>query len=295
MTNQSKAYVYGLISVGLWSTVATAFKLSLQHLDYAQLLLYSSAVSVVVLGGILAARGKLKAALRPTRREMLLSLGFGALNPFLYYLVLLQAYDLLPAQEAQPLNYTWAIALALLSIPLLKQKLSVADLAATFISYCGVVIIATRGAPLSMRFESSLGVGLALVSTVIWALYWILNTRDTREPVAGLFLNFLLSLPLTLAYTCLFSDPLDVDLPGLLGAAYVGTFEMGLTFVCWLTALKLSTNTAKVGNLIFISPFLSLVFIHYLLGEVILPSTFVGLACIIAGLIIQRMGRLRRQ
>ncbi|MFH1351321.1 MAG: EamA/RhaT family transporter, partial [Pseudomonadota bacterium] len=46
--------------------------------------------------------------------------------------------------------------------------------------------------------------------------------------------------------------------------------------------------TAKVGNLIFISPFLSLVFIHFILGEKILGSTFVGLGLIVAGLFIQQ-------
>ncbi len=64
---------------------------------------------------------------------------------------------------------------------------------------------------------------------------------------------------------------------------------MGITFVLWLSALKLSENTAKVGNLIFISPFLSLIFIHYLVGEDILTSTFMGLVLIIAGLLIQQL------
>jgi drug/metabolite transporter (DMT)-like permease len=64
-----------------------------------------------------------------------------------------------------------------------------------------------------------------------------------------------------------------------------------VTFVFWLKALKYSENTAKVGNLIFLSPFLSLIFIHFLLGERILPSTFAGLGLIVAGLILQRPGR----
>ena len=64
---------------------------------------------------------------------------------------------------------------------------------------------------------------------------------------------------------------------------------MGITFVFWLSALKLSENTAKVGNLIFISPFLSLVFIHFLVGEDILASTFIGLALIISGILLQQI------
>ncbi len=291
MHQQRSAYLHALAAVLLWSTVASAFKLSLRHLDSIQLVFYSTLASTLVLGGILALRGRLAAAFRRTRREYLLSLGFGLVNPLIYYLILFKAYDLLPAQQAQPINYTWAITLALLSIPLLGQRIGRGELLAALVSYLGVVVIATHGAPWSMRFADPLGVGLTLGSTVIWALYWICNTKDPRPPVEGLFLNFLLALPCALLVCVLFSTPVVADWKGLAGAAYVGAFEMGVTFVLWLRALKRSSNTAKVGNLIFLSPFLSLVFIHFLVGEHIAGSTFAGLGLIMGGLAIQRFSR----
>ena len=112
MSTQTQAYLYAILTVFLWSTAATAFKLSLRVLDPIQLLFYAVLTSVIVLGIILGAQGKWAAVFLCTRRQYLQSLGLGMLNPCAYYLVLLQAYDLLPAQEAQPLNYTWAIALA---------------------------------------------------------------------------------------------------------------------------------------------------------------------------------------
>ena len=75
MHNQRKAYLYALGTVLLWSTVSSAFKLSLRHMDPLQLLLYASLASTVVLGTILAAQGRLFAAFRLTKREFLLSLG----------------------------------------------------------------------------------------------------------------------------------------------------------------------------------------------------------------------------
>jgi drug/metabolite transporter (DMT)-like permease len=144
---------------------------------------------------------------------------------------------------------------------------------------------------LSFSSFDPLGVVLALASTVIWALGWILNTKDDREPVASLLLAFLFGLPFIFIACVLFSDLSVSDPRGFLGAAYVGAFEMGITFVFWLKALKLSENTAKVGNLIFLSPFLSLIFIHFLVGEEIFASTFFGLVLIISGLIIQRLGK----
>ena len=288
MPDQRKAYLYGLITVLLWSTVASAFKLSLRHLDLFQLLLYASIVSVLVLGAILIAQGKFGLVLTASRKQCVQAAGLGFLNPFLYYLVLFKAYDLLPAQEAQPLNYTWALTLTYLSIPLLGQRIGRREIGAGLVSYAGVLVIATRGDLLGLHFSSPTGVAMALASTVIWALYWIFNTRSDREPVVGLFLNFAFGLPFVLVCCLVFSEVRMAGLAGMLGAAYVGFFEMGITFATWLTALRLSENTAKVGNLIFLSPFLSLILIHFLVGEEIYPSTFVGLVLIVGGLLVQR-------
>ena len=287
MSAQTQAYLYAGLAVFLWSTAATAFKLSLRVLDPIQLLFYAVLTSAVALGVILIARGKWAAVFLCTRRQYVQSLGLGMLNPCAYYLALLRAYDLLPAQEAQPLNYTWAIALALLSIPLLNQKLTRWDVMGGAVSYSGVFVISTRGDVMGFRFSNPLGVGLALFSSALWALYWIFNKRDTRDPVVGLFLNFACALPVVFAICIAFSQ-VRADPLGVCGAIYVGLFEMGIAFVLWLSAMKRTESTARIGNLIFLSPFLSLAFIHFLVGEDIFPSTYVGLTLIIAGLIVQQ-------
>ena len=53
-----------------------------------------------------------------------------------------------------------------------------------------------------------LSILLSLVSTVIWALYWIGNARSPLEPVLGLFCNFAAGLPLVLAATCIVKSQL---------------------------------------------------------------------------------------
>lgn len=289
MGRQARAYAYGVSTVVLWSTVASAFKLALRVLDPAQLLFYASFTSLVVLGIILVARGRLSASLRCTRRELLKSAGLGFLNPFLYYLILFRAYDLLPAQVAQPLNYTWALVLALLSVPLLKQRLAVRDIAACLVCCLGVVVVSLGGGGRAEAVHAG-GVALALASTVVWALYWIWSTSDRRDVVSTLFLSFLFGMPLSLVWCAAVSTLRVSAPPALLGAAYVGVVEMSVAFVLWLSALRLSQNAARVGNLIFISPFLSLAFIRFAVGEVIRPATVAGLALIVGGLLIQGLG-----
>ncbi len=287
MSEKRRPYILALIAVILWSTVASAFKISLRYLAPAQLLFYSSFSSCLVLFIVIVLQGRGKQLLHLRKNDFLVSVKFGFLNPFLYYLVLFSAYDLLPAQQAQALNYSWAVTLSLLAVPFLGQRIRPAELIAITVSYAGVVVISTKGDILALHFESPAGVALALFSTLIWALYWIANTKDNREPVIGLFLNFICSLPMIAAYLFVTQGLREVRLPGLLGAVYVGIFEMGVTYILWLKALKGSSNTARIANLIFISPFLSLVMIHFLVGEEILRSTMVGLVFIISGLLLQ--------
>ncbi|AXK38249.1 DMT family transporter [Crenobacter cavernae] len=288
MTRQGKAYLYGLVAVLAWSTVATAFKISLKHLTPSQLVLYASTASFLILFTVLTVQGRLPELSVAFRRHWKRSLLLGAVNPFVYYLVLFRAYDLLPAQEAQAINYTWALTMTLMAIPLLKQTPRRADVVAALVCYLGVLVIATRGEILALHFSNREGLVYALVSTVLWAGYWIFNARDDREPVIGLALNFGFALPMAFVW-CLLGDGLgQPSSEGWLGAAYVGVFEMGLTFVAWLMAMKLTESTARIANLIFLSPLLSLVLIHAVVGETIYPSTFVGLSLILGGLALQK-------
>lgn len=290
MRRQAKAYLFAILSVLCWSTVATAFKLSLRHLDFLQLLCISSTASMLVLGGLLLIQGRLRLLTGLTPRDFCRSATLGFLNPFLYYLVLFKAYSLLPAQEAQPLNYTWPVMIVMLSIPLLRQPIRRYHIAAVLVSFAGVVIISTHGDPLSLEFSSPLGVGLAVGSSVIWALFWIYNVKDGRDEITKLFLNFLFGTVYIVPVTLLWSDLTRLPALGVLGAVYVGLFEMGLTFVFWLKALRYARTTAQVSNLVFLSPFLSLFLISFIVGERIVTSTVVGLVCIIGGIAVQRIG-----
>lgn len=286
-----KAWIYGISTVLMWSTVGTAFKLSLRYYSPTQLLLVATITSIGVLLIAAAARGVLRTLPAAFAARPWLYIGLGLLNPCLYYVTLFEAYDRLPAQQAQPLNYTWAITLTLLSVPLLGQRIRKHDWIACALGYAGVVVISTRGDLLGLGFEDPFGVAMALIGTIIWALYWIYNTRDPADPVVGLLLCFICGLPGVVVATAVLSDFALGDWRGFVGGVYVGVFEMGLAFVLWLLALRNAENTARVSNLIFISPFLSLVFIAHVLGEDIHPSVYAGLGLIVGGLVAQQRGR----
>jgi len=107
-----KAGILALTAVVLWSTAATAFKISLRYMSPYLLVLISSAVSLAALSLIRQASRKLRGTAPSNREEQSCryssSTGASALrgflNPFLYYLVLIEAYDRLPAQIAMVIN-----------------------------------------------------------------------------------------------------------------------------------------------------------------------------------------------
>jgi drug/metabolite transporter (DMT)-like permease len=288
--NQRKALIFGLLAVLAWSTVATVFKLALRHIDHFQLLFLANVFSILSLGLVLAIQGKLGKIRTVGRRRLAMCAGLGVLNPFLYYVILFKAYSLLPAQVAQPLNFTWALTMSWLAVPLLGHRLRLRDVLAGVICYSGVLVISTGGDFHTWRMDSGLGVALALASTLIWALYWLGNTRLDFDPVAGLFLGFLFSLVPVTAATWWFSD-FQMPAVAIALGAYVGAVEMGFTFALWLTAMRLTTSTARLANLIFLAPFLSLVFIHFVLGEHLRVATLPGLVLIVAGLWFQSSGK----
>ncbi|HNU84605.1 MAG: DMT family transporter [Pseudomonadota bacterium] len=288
MERQTRAYLYAVATVGLWSTVASAFKLTLDHMGFLEMLLGASVVSLAALFVIVLAQGKLAAIAHSSAKDLACSAALGFLNPFLYYVILFKAYSVLPAQEAQPLNWTWPIMLVLLSIAILKQPIRWASVLAVAISFSGVLVISTRGDVLAFRFTNLPGALLALGSSIVWALFWIYNVKDYRDEIVKLFLNFVFGSIFTLAAVLFFGELRVPPSAGLLGVLWIGLFEMGITFVSWLKALQLSRTTAQVSNLVYAAPFLSLFLIHFIVGEEILPSTVLGLVLIVAGVIVQQ-------
>ncbi len=278
---ERRALLYGLASVALWSTVATGFKLGLRDLAPVQLLLLGCLIALLF---FVVARFFVSARL--TVRQHVAAAALGLVNPLAYYLILFEAYDRLPAQIAQPLNFTWAIVLALLAIPILHQRLPARGWVGAVVGYAGVVVLLTRGDLDGFGHFDPLGVALALASTVLWAGYWIMTVRLAIHPVP-LMLNGFAVATAVVAVVCWADSGLPTLTLETVGyGAWVGLVEIGVTFLLWQRALTLTSHAGRIGLLIFLAPFLSLVLIATVLGEPIHPSAVAGLALIVGGLVV---------
>lgn len=288
MNKTRQSYIYAGLAVFFWGTVPTAFKICLGQLSIIPMLTIASVTSATALFIILLATGKIKLLFKGTAKELLSSALLGFINPFVYYIILLKAYQLLPAQVAQPLNMIWPIILVFLSVPILHQKIRAKSFLALFISFAGVYVISSQGNLFHPLNANIRGVMLATGSSVFWAFYFILNMKDRRDEAVKLFMSFLAgSFYLLIALSVTGLWPESIILKGMISAVYIGLFEMGITFFFWLKALQMASTTDKISNLVYIAPFLSLFFVHFILNEPLFYTTPAGLLLIISGILIQ--------
>ena len=294
MAREKKALLLALAAVLCWSTIGSAFRLTLNYIPPHQLIFYAVITAFIFTGAFILIRGTGRRLFSFTAHQYAYSAVVAFINPFIYYLLLLNAYDILPTQVAGTINYIWPIALVLLSAIILKHKIGVKAILACLISFSGLMLIVTRGRFDSFSFSNPIGVTMILCCSILFALYWILNLKDRREEADKLILTYF--------FAALYLIPVQFILPrgaqlppieGVMGAIYIGIFEMGLTFILWLKALQLTTNTARVSNLVFLSPFISLFFISILIGETIAFTTFVGLFLIVSGIVLSNTQKKR--
>jgi drug/metabolite transporter (DMT)-like permease len=157
------------------------------------------------------------------------------------------------------------------------------------VSFTGIIILSFQGGSLFEQKSNFYGVFLALSSAFIWALYWILNMKTKIDEVLGLFLIFLFSTVYLLLGGMIRQPGLPLGREAWLSSAYIGIFEMGLSFILWLKALQLSKTTAKISNLVYFAPFINLLFVRHILGETIYISTIFGILLVVSGIIIQNL------
>ena len=286
MKENRKAILFACIAVLSWSTVATAFKKSLQYLSHFELVLVACVTSLIIFTLLITFQKKWHLLKDLKAKEWGYFALLGLLNPVAYYLVLFKSYDLLPAQVAQPINYAWPIVLVVLLAVFTRQPIPPKKYIGMAVSLGGVALISLGGGQALGASLPISGLLLAASSAVLWASYWVVNNKNKERFDASLafFMTFLFG-SIYMTAGALFKGVDLNTVPGLLWGSYVGAFEMGIPFIFFGLAMRKTDNPALINQLTYLSPFMSLFFIAMILGEKIVPTTFIGLALIVIGIV----------
>ena len=288
------AYLFAAITIFLWGSTASVSKRMLSGLNSMQVLFCVSglaALSLLVFN-LIRGRGSFPAAKSLAPRDWPRLIGLGLIGIFGYNLLQYMAIDRLPAQEALIINYLWPIMTVLFACVFLRERMTPRKALALVLSFAGVAIVTTRGDLLHVQFQSLSGVLFALISAILYGLFSVLQKRAGYDPTFSTMIYYAVAFVCSGVYLLLRQDFLPLaNLQPLqaAGLAWMGVFTSATAYTCWATALERG-NTARISNLAFITPFLSLIYIYLLLHEEISPYSVAGLLVIVLGILVQMGG-----
>ena len=281
-----ESYINLSFCILLWASIPVASKKILVEISNIQMLFYSTVLSFVVIGCILLFQKKIE-VMRGYNFKDYLVMGFlGFLGTYLYYVLLYGALALTTASEGFILAYTWPILVLILAFLVLKEKVTFKKIISIFISFFGIVVIVSHGKITSIAFTNLTGDILALSGAFVFALFSILGKKYNFDKTVSAFIYFCSAL-IFIILTVFFTSSLK--LPSInvwLWLIYNGIFVNGITYIFWFKALE-HGDTEIISNVLYLTPFLSLIYIYLFLNEKILLSSVFGLIIIVSGILIQ--------
>ena len=282
-----KQYLYALLSVLFWSTMTPVSKTLLKSVSGFEVQLWRAGTAALSLLCIIIARGRLSALLDLLRREGLRLISYGFVGFFGYTTLHLYSLNVLSGQVTSVVNYLWPIFTVCLSCLTLREPFSPADAGALALSFAGVAVTTLgggAGGPLTQ------GAVLGLIATIVAALgyawFSVMNKKLGEDQTLCMFVYNLTSavLVLPLAAHAGFS-PYSPALVG--GLTWLGISGGALGSLFWAMALNCG-DAAKIANLAYATPALSVLICGTVLGEGLHFSSFAGLGLILLGFFVQR-------
>ena len=288
-----KTYLYAAISIFCWSTIATISKLLLGMMNSYQVLMFSSAFAAAILLIISVFNGKIKLLLGYRIKDYLITLLIGLPGTFMYYVFLYLGTERMAASQAFTVNYLWPIMSIVFARVMLGERLTARRWIAVFLSFLGILTVAGNEI-LNFNPETLIGVGLCVLAAASYGAFTALNRKWNYDDQITVMLAYFSTFILTLFINLFMGEELELGVVEVLGFAWNGIFTMGIATFTWVLALK-SGNTAKISNLAYITPFLSLIWTFFVLHEPIEPLSILGLLIIILGIFIQLKDQRKKQ
>ena len=284
-----KTYILAAISVLFWSTVATVSKLLLGSIDKYQVLCISALFAAAALLVINLLTGRLKRLRTFRTMDYVKTIVPSFLGNFLYYVFYYDGTGRMPTSQAFIVNYLWPIMSVVFACILLKEKLTGRKMIAFAMSFLGIFTVAGKDI---FQFNGNILIGTAMCTAgaVSYGLFTALVKKWDYDRLLTMMLGFFTSSLLSLAVTLFKGVSWDIAPVAFLGLGWNGVCCMALASTCWMLALK-EGNTAKVSNLAYITPFLSLVWVAVFLKEMPTVWSVAGLCLIMLGILIQMKGK----
>ena len=283
-----KNYVYAVTTVIIWSTMASVVKKMLFDIPNLEALSVSSFLAFLFLLIVNIKNGMIKKMKSYSAKDYGIMSGLGVIGLFLYSSLYYYGLAELSSQEACILNYLWPIMLVVFSCIILKEKLTFVKGIAILCSFIGIVIL-SLGNGSSSTGNTTLGIISCIIAAACYGLFSVLNKKaDYNQSIAMMVIWLVVGI-CSMVLGVLTENWVPIRGIQWLGILWLGVVIDAVAYLLWALALKTAENTAKIANIAYLTPFLSLIVSAVFLKEEVQVRAFVALVFIIGGILLQNL------
>lgn len=284
-TSKKKSLLFTLACIICWAFIPIVSKLGQVGLDNYQFLFWSNLFSCIVLFAITVICGKLKKFLSYNKFQIAISFFLGLLGTCIYYLLLYYAYANAKGLEVLVLQYTWPIFVTILSVIILKERVTLRTLIATLIGFAGIVIAISKGNIADINLSNLYLDLLVVIAACTFGLFSVLSKRYNYEPITLTTYFYISGTFFSFIAMCIFSTVVLPSFNSLHLIFFNGALINGFSYILWIQALKYG-DASFVAPFVFLTPVIAAFLIIVFFNEPVLPVYFISLAVVIfAGLL----------
>ena len=288
-----KSYLYASITVLIWATLATVVKIILSDIPNFEALTISSVFAFVFLLIMNIVNGSFKELKHYRLKDYLMMSGLGFLGLFLYSALYYYGISALSSQEACILNYLWPLMIVVFACILLKEKLTARKLIAMGMSFAGIVVLTVGTGGAASSGNRLWGIVACVTAAVCYGLFSVLNKKHSLNQNITMMWIWLTVSVCSLVSGLIFEKWQPIVGVQWLGLGWLGVVVNAVAYLLWAIALKNAEDSAKVANLAYLVPFLSIVLSSVVLKEQITVNMVIAVVLIVGGILLQSI-RFRR-
>ena len=288
-----KSYLYASITVLIWATLATVVKIILSDIPNFEALTISSVFAFVFLLIMNIINGSFKELKHYRLKDYLMMSGLGFLGLFLYSALYYYGISALSSQEACILNYLWPLMIVVFACILLKEKLTARKLIAMGMSFAGIVVLTVGTGGAASSGNRLWGIVACVTAAVCYGLFSVLNKKHSLNQNITMMWIWLTVSVCSLVSGMIFEKWQPIVGIQWLGLGWLGVVVNAVAYLLWAIALKNAEDSAKVANLAYLVPFLSIVLSSVVLKEQITVNMVIAVVLIVGGILLQSI-RFRR-
>ena len=289
MRIMKKNYLYAILTVFIWATMATVAKILVSNIPSLEALCIGSALAFGYMFIANIKNGTIKELGKYSIKDYAIMAGLGFIGLFLYSGLYYYGLTQLSSQEACIVNYLWPIMLVIFSAIILKEKMTVVKAVAMLCSFVGVVILSLGGGTAG-NGNAMLGIGSCVIAAACYGLFSVLNKKADYDQNIAMMVMWLVVAVCSAVFGLAMEDWKPIVGVQWLGMLWMGVVVNAIAYLLWALALNSDENSARIANLAYLTPFLSLLISAIVLKEQIQMRALIAFVFIIGGILLQIFG-----